>query len=163
MVAELAEVAPLIDKLVAAGVNMTEPGATPPPDAGTLKADADAVRPGRLPSGPLAGMTVVVTGAMTGALEKLSPQPDERTHRTGRRQARPPASPSAPPSSSPERTPDPSGTRPSSSGVRIVAPDEFADLVAGFLDENGDRRRCGGLRDSVAGAGSRRRPITVVA
>ncbi|MGW2564166.1 NAD-dependent DNA ligase LigA [Streptomyces sp. NPDC001514] len=65
IVAELAELAPVIDKLIAAGVNMTEPGATPAPAAG------DAATPAT-PSGPLAGMTVVVTGAMTGPLEDLS-------------------------------------------------------------------------------------------
>ncbi|MEU1125788.1 NAD-dependent DNA ligase LigA [Streptomyces sp. NPDC005899] len=58
------EKAPLITKLVAAGVNMTEPGATPPPEAeGGEEAGGDegaGDRPGGL---PLDGVTVVVTGA----------------------------------------------------------------------------------------------------
>lgn len=70
IVAELAELAPLIDKLTAAGVNMTEPGATPPVPADDNTADADGEVEGA--ELPLAGMAVVVTGSMTGALEKLS-------------------------------------------------------------------------------------------
>lgn len=66
IVAELAELAPLIDKLVAAGVNMTEPGATPPPEPG--EEDPGAAGAG----GPLTGMTVVVTGTMTGPLAEMS-------------------------------------------------------------------------------------------
>lgn len=58
IVAELAQIGPLIDKLVAAGVNMTEPGALP------QTADGDDG-----PMLPLAGMTICVTGAMTGPLE----------------------------------------------------------------------------------------------
>jgi DNA ligase (NAD+) len=54
IVAELAQLAPVIDKLVAAGVNMTEPGTTSPAADSTEEAAA---------GGPLHGMTVVVTGA----------------------------------------------------------------------------------------------------
>lgn len=67
VVAELVELAPLIEKLVRAGVTMTEPGATPPPEPG-----AEEEGGGTGAELPLAGMKVVVTGAMTGALEKLS-------------------------------------------------------------------------------------------
>lgn len=42
VVAELVELAPLIEKLVAAGVTMVEPGATPPPEPGEEGADAAA-------------------------------------------------------------------------------------------------------------------------
>ncbi len=70
IVAELAELAPLIDKLVAAGVNMNDPGATPPAPADENTADAEEGT--EAAGGPLAGMAVVVTGAMTGVLEKLS-------------------------------------------------------------------------------------------
>ncbi len=41
IVAELVEIAPLIDRLVAAGVNMTEPGATPPSTA-TAESETEA-------------------------------------------------------------------------------------------------------------------------
>ncbi|MFD5350276.1 NAD-dependent DNA ligase LigA, partial [Streptomyces anulatus] len=68
VVAELVELAPLIDKLVAAGVTMTEPGATPPAPAVDTAAPQEGAESA---DGPLAGMAVVVTGAMTGALEKL--------------------------------------------------------------------------------------------
>lgn len=53
IVAQLAELGPVIDKLAAAGVNLVEPRVEGPDGA------AD---------GPLAGQTVVVTGRMTGAL-----------------------------------------------------------------------------------------------
>ncbi|MFB4319217.1 NAD-dependent DNA ligase LigA [Actinomadura sp. 21ATH] len=61
LVAEIAELAPLIDKLAAAGVNMAEPGATPP---GAEPAATEAL--------PLSGMSVVVTGSMSGPLADLS-------------------------------------------------------------------------------------------
>ncbi|WP_250212473.1 NAD-dependent DNA ligase LigA [Acrocarpospora catenulata] len=54
MVEELAELAPLVEKLVVAGVNMTEPGVTPPDE--TSPAETSAL--------PLLGMSVVVTGSM---------------------------------------------------------------------------------------------------
>ncbi|NEE57593.1 NAD-dependent DNA ligase LigA, partial [Streptomyces sp. SID8455] len=57
------------EKLVRAGVTMTEPGATPPPEPGTEEEGDGGGTGAEL---PLAGMKVVVTGAMTGALEKLS-------------------------------------------------------------------------------------------
>ncbi|MEW2360153.1 NAD-dependent DNA ligase LigA [Spirillospora sp. NPDC029432] len=61
LVAEIAELAPLIDKLVAAGVTMTEPGATPPGE-----------EPAATAALPLSGMSVVVTGSMSGPLADLS-------------------------------------------------------------------------------------------
>ncbi|WP_033329940.1 BRCT domain-containing protein, partial [Streptomyces yerevanensis] len=79
---------PLIDKLATAGVNMTEPGATPPAVATTDAADdCDGSPQSPQPAGgPLAGMTVVVTGAMTGVLEKLSRnQMNELIERAGGR------------------------------------------------------------------------------
>lgn len=107
VVTELAELAPLIAKLVSAGVTMTEPGATPPPEPG---AEPEAGEQGEAGL-PLAGMTVVVTGAMTGALEKLSRnQMNELIERAGG--SPPPRSPSARVCSSPGRRPDPSGPRP---------------------------------------------------
>ena len=68
IVAELAEVAPVIDKLVAAGVNMSQPGFTPAPEGGVPPVE-DATEAGQL---PLAGLTVVVTGAMSGPLAEHS-------------------------------------------------------------------------------------------
>lgn len=60
VVAELAELAPLLDKLAAAGVNGREPGAEP------------VVAKEGGPAGPLAGRAVVVTGTMSGPLAGLS-------------------------------------------------------------------------------------------
>ncbi|MEU4167156.1 NAD-dependent DNA ligase LigA [Streptomyces sp. NPDC026665] len=126
IVAELAELAPLIDRLAAAGVNMTEPGATPPaaPGSDTEEGGADG--------GPLAGMTVVVTGAMTGALEQLSRnQMNELIERAGGRSS----------SSVSKKTTlvvagEGAGSKRAkaeSLGVRLAAPEEFAELVADYL------------------------------
>lgn len=130
VVVELAELAPLIAKLVGAGVNMTEPGATPPPERGTAQ-DAEAGAEAR-PELPLDGMTVVVTGAMTGPLEKLSRnQMNELIERAGGKSS----------SSVSKRTSllvagEKAGskrTKAEDLGVRITAPDEFAELVEAFL------------------------------
>ncbi|WP_406002562.1 NAD-dependent DNA ligase LigA [Streptomyces sp. NBC_00829] len=130
VVAELAELGTLIDRLVETGVNMTEPGATPPADASEKDA-ADAVVAGN--AGPLDGMTVVVTGAMTGVLEKLSRnQMNELVERAGGKSS----------SSVSQRTSllvagENAGSKREKAeqlGTRIVGPDEFAELVADFLD-----------------------------
>jgi DNA ligase (NAD+) len=143
IVAELAELAGLIDKLAAAGVNMTEPGATYPPaepamatatdtaaDTGT---GTDPAVTGTPAAGPLAGMTVVVTGAMTGPLEKLSRnQVNELIERAGGR-----SSSSVSRKTSLVVAGDGSGSKRSKAedlGIRLSTPDEFALLVADFLD-----------------------------
>ncbi|MBK3528349.1 NAD-dependent DNA ligase LigA [Streptomyces rubiginosohelvolus] len=138
VVAELVELAPLIDKLVAAGVSMTEPGATPPPEPGTEEeaaAGAGAEAVGDAATGstlPLAGMTVVVTGAMSGALEKLSRnQMNELIERAGGKSS----------SSVSQRTSllvagEKAGskrTKAEDLGIRIAVPEEFAELVGAFL------------------------------
>ncbi|GAA2294552.1 hypothetical protein GCM10010149_48170 [Nonomuraea roseoviolacea subsp. roseoviolacea] len=63
MVVDVAEFGDLVDKLIAAGVNMTEPAAVTTTPGTAEPATAEP---------PLAGMSVVVTGAMTGPLEALS-------------------------------------------------------------------------------------------
>ncbi|MCX5309635.1 NAD-dependent DNA ligase LigA [Streptomyces sp. NBC_00154] len=134
VVAELVELAPLIEKLVAARVNMVEPGATPPPEPGEEDADGAAVPADGEAAAerPLDGMTVVVTGAMTGALEKLSRnQMNELIERAGGKSS----------SSVSKRTTllvagEKAGskrTKAEDLGVRIAAPDEFAELIAEFL------------------------------
>ncbi|WP_238441935.1 NAD-dependent DNA ligase LigA [Streptomyces pratensis] len=130
VVAELEELAPLIGKLVAAEVNMAEPGATPPPEPGAPQEDgADDLAAAGL---PLAGMTVVVTGAMTGALEELSRnQMNELIERAGGKSS----------SSVSKRTSllvagEKAGskrTKAEDLGVRIAAPEEFAELVEDYL------------------------------
>ncbi|GGV82595.1 DNA ligase 2 [Streptomyces griseoloalbus] len=132
IVAELAELAPLIDKLAAAGVNMTEPGATPPPPADAAP-DGDGPAAAPAEGGPLDGMTVVVTGAMTGSLEKLSRnEMNELVERAGGRSS----------SSVSKKTTlvvagEGAGSKRAKAeqlGVRLATPDEFATLVAAFLD-----------------------------
>ncbi|MFF9158757.1 NAD-dependent DNA ligase LigA [Streptomyces longwoodensis] len=131
IVAELAELAPLIDKLAAAGVNMTEPGATPP--ASSDRATGDHEESSEDTGGPLAGMTVVVTGAMTGPLEELSRnQMNELVERAGGRSS----------SSVSKKTTlvvagDGAGSKRAKAedlGIRLATPDEFAALVADYLD-----------------------------
>ncbi|WNZ13900.1 NAD-dependent DNA ligase LigA [Streptomyces sp. 11x1] len=136
IVAELSELAPLIDKLVAAGVNMTEPGATPPAPAGEDSPDAEdsaAEEGAGAPGGPLAGMAVVVTGAMTGVLEKLSRnQMNELVERAGGR-----ASSSVSKRTSLVVAGENAGSKRAKAealGIRLAGPDEFAALVADFLD-----------------------------
>jgi DNA ligase (NAD+) len=127
IVAELTELAPLIDKLAAAGVNMTEPGATPPSAAA---ADTET---GSVPdAGPLAGMTVVVTGTMTGPLEQLSRnQMNELIERAGGR-----SSSSVSKKTSLVVAGDNAGSKRAKAedlGIRLATPDDFAALVADYL------------------------------
>ncbi|MDP4505713.1 NAD-dependent DNA ligase LigA [Nonomuraea turcica] len=121
VVAELIELAPLIDKLAKAGVNMTEPGATPP-------AEGDPA-----PSGlPLASMSVVVTGAMTGPLASLSRnEVNELIERAGGK-----ASSSVSAKTSMLVAGEKAGSKRAKAetlGVRIVSPEEFAAEVSAFL------------------------------
>ncbi|MGW4802098.1 helix-hairpin-helix domain-containing protein, partial [Nonomuraea sp. NPDC004297] len=122
VVAELAELAPLIDKLVRAGVNMIEPGATPP--------SAEPVAPGQ--ELPLALMSVVVTGTMTGPLAALSRnEVNELIERAGGKSS----------SSVSAKTAllvagEKAGSKRAKAetlGVRVVSPEEFADQVSAFL------------------------------
>ncbi|MER5533957.1 NAD-dependent DNA ligase LigA [Streptomyces mirabilis] len=132
IVAELAELAPLIDKLAAAGVNMTEPGATAPVTADDTDADT-GTQGAESAGGPLTGMAVVVTGAMTGPLEKLSRnQMNELIERAGGRSS----------SSVSKKTTlvvagEGAGSKRAKAedlGIRLVTPDEFATLVADYVD-----------------------------
>ncbi|MDQ0596702.1 DNA ligase (NAD+) [Streptomyces canus] len=131
IVAELAELAPLIDKLAAAGVNMTEPGATPPVPADDNTADTDGEAQGA--ELPLAGMAVVVTGSMTGALEKLSRnEMNELIERAGGR-----ASSSVSKKTTLVVAGDGAGSKRAKAedlGIRLATPDEFATLIADFLN-----------------------------
>ncbi|MFJ9590478.1 NAD-dependent DNA ligase LigA [Streptomyces acidicola] len=132
IVAELAELAPLIDKLTTAGVNMTEPGAVPPSPAPGDTADGENPDAAEGAAMPLAGMTVVVTGAMTGPLEKLSRnQMNELIERAGGRSSS---------SVSRKTTLVVAGegagskrTKAESLGIRLATPDAFAVLVADFV------------------------------
>ncbi|MEV4571495.1 NAD-dependent DNA ligase LigA [Nonomuraea sp. NPDC049419] len=126
IVAELAELAPLIDKLVAAGVNMTEPGV--PTVAVSTSSDEDAPETAL----PLAGMSVVVTGAMSGPLEALSRnEVNELIERAGGK-----ASSSVSAKTSLLVAGGKAGskrTKAESLGVQILTPEEFAKLVTDVL------------------------------
>ncbi|MEU5523423.1 NAD-dependent DNA ligase LigA [Streptomyces sp. NPDC047860] len=132
IVAELAELGPLIDKLAAAGFTMTEPGATPPAAADAAPGgDGEDTAPAA--GGPLDGMTVVVTGAMTGPLEKLSRnEMNELIERAGGRSS----------SSVSKKTTlvvagEGAGSKRAKAeqlGVRLATPDEFAVMVGGLLE-----------------------------
>ncbi|MGP4051433.1 NAD-dependent DNA ligase LigA [Streptomyces sp. 2A115] len=132
IVAELAELAPLIDKLAAAGVNMTEPGATSPSAADTDGSDGSS-QSAEAVGGPLAGMTVVVTGAMSGPLEKLSRnQMNELIERAGGR-----ASSSVSKKTTLVVAGENAGSKRAKAetlAIRLATPDEFATLIADFLD-----------------------------
>ncbi|MFF4197278.1 NAD-dependent DNA ligase LigA [Nonomuraea sp. NPDC001831] len=125
VVAELIEVGPLIDKLVRAGVNLAEPGWTPPAEPGSPET-------GGASGLPLAGMSVVVTGAMSGTLEALSRnEMNELIERAGGK-----ASSSVSAKTSLLVAGEKAGSKRAkaeSLGVRIVPPEEFAELVGSFL------------------------------
>ncbi|RKE02894.1 NAD-dependent DNA ligase LigA [Streptomyces sp. TLI_171] len=125
--AELAELAPLLDKLTAqqVGVQVEEPQRAAA--ATEAAADGGAV-------GPLAGEAVVVTGSMTGQLAALSRnEMNELIER---------ASGKASSSVSKRTTLLVAGEKAGSKrtkaeelGIRILTPEEFADLVADHLPQ----------------------------
>jgi DNA ligase (NAD+) len=135
LVEELAEIAPLIDKLVAVGVTMTEPGVTGPGVTGPgvagagLEAESDGARTVDL---PLAGMAVVVTGSMSGPLEALSRnEMNELIERAGGK-----ASTSISARTSLLVAGEKAGSKKDKAtalGVRIATPEEFAAMVHGFI------------------------------
>nr|WP_037901772.1 NAD-dependent DNA ligase LigA [Streptomyces sp. NRRL S-350] len=137
IVAELAELAPLLDRLAARGVGTTVTAPRAPATAGA-RADGDAPRaeaaPAAAAAGPLAGEAVVVTGSMTGPLAALSRnEMNELIERAGGKAS----------SSVSKRTTllvagEKAGSkraRAEELGVRIVTPDDFAVLVADHLPE----------------------------
>jgi DNA ligase (NAD+) len=126
VVAELLEVAPLIDKLIKAGVNMTEPGITPSaPDSETTVEITETRQ-------PLSGMSVVVTGAMTGKLETLSRnEMNELIERAGGR-----ASSSVSAKTSLLVAGENAGSKRAKAealGVPVVTSDDFAAQVTAYL------------------------------
>lgn len=132
MVAELADLAPLIDRLVAAGVTMTEPGATPPAAAGPGTPTGTESPTGTATGLPLSGMAVVVTGAMSGPLEALSRnEMNELIERAGGK-----ASSSVSARTSLLVAGEKAGSKKDkaeSLGVRVVTPQEFATMVGDHI------------------------------
>ncbi|GII59271.1 DNA ligase 2 [Planotetraspora thailandica] len=130
VVAELVELGDLIDKLIKAGVNMVEPGVTLVGDeGGTSTRPSGSGEPVAL---PLAGMTVVVTGAMSGPLETLSrTQMNELIERAGGR-----ASSNVSAKTSLLVAGEKAGSKRAKAealGVRIASPEEFAQMVTQLL------------------------------
>ncbi|MFB7864842.1 NAD-dependent DNA ligase LigA [Streptomyces sp. NPDC056069] len=123
VVAELVALAPVIDKLIAAGVNMSEP-------------ERPGVATPVVAEGPLAGRTVVVTGRMTGRLEGYGrTQMNELIERAGGRAG---SSVNAKTTylvaaSSPSGKPSSKATAALKLGVEVLTPEEFADLVTEHL------------------------------
>ncbi|MFG3053307.1 NAD-dependent DNA ligase LigA [Kitasatospora sp. NPDC048239] len=123
VVAELAELAPVLDKLITAGVGtaVTEPTAPAPTGEGEEAA-----------SGPLASQGVVVTGAMTGPLAALSRnEMNELIERAGGK-----ASGSVSKRTALLVAGEKAGSKRAKAeelGIRILTPEEFADLVADYL------------------------------
>ncbi|MEV5571767.1 NAD-dependent DNA ligase LigA [Spirillospora sp. NPDC052269] len=131
IVAELTDLAPLIDKLVAAGLEMTEPGAPLRSVAGEA-GETDVEDETDTSAPPLHGMTVVVTGAMTGALAELSRnEMNELIERAGGKSS----------SSVSARTSllvagEKAGSKKAKAeglGVPVATPEEFADRVRDLL------------------------------
>ncbi|MGW3230161.1 NAD-dependent DNA ligase LigA [Kitasatospora sp. NPDC001095] len=121
--AELADLAPLLDRLAALGVGTAVTTPTAPAAAGES---------GTTEAGPLAGEAVVVTGSMTGALADLSRnQMNELIERAGGKAS----------SSVSKRTTllvagEKAGSKRAKAeelGIRILTPEEFAALVASHL------------------------------
>ncbi|MFJ4679180.1 NAD-dependent DNA ligase LigA [Kitasatospora sp. NPDC088783] len=125
--AELAEIAPLLDKLAAqrVGVQIGEPQRAVSTTEGAAAASTGA-------AGPLTGEAVVVTGSMTGVLAALSRnEMNELIERAGGKAS----------SSVSKRTTvlvagEKAGSKRAKAeelGVRILAPEEFAVLVADYI------------------------------
>ncbi|MGW1014382.1 NAD-dependent DNA ligase LigA [Streptomyces termitum] len=137
VVAELAALAPVVDKLVAAGVNMAEPGWTPPSDASTASdGEAGGAEGGAPAAGPLSGQTVVVTGKMTGRLDGWSrSRMNELIERAGGRAGGSVNGKTTYLVSAPSATGKPSSKAVAAEklGVQVVTPEAFADMVADFL------------------------------
>ncbi|MFB4283219.1 NAD-dependent DNA ligase LigA [Nonomuraea sp. MTCD27] len=131
VVDELIELGPLIDKLVQAGVNMTEPGATPPA-VRSENLEEPGQSGGSVVELPLASMSVVVTGAMTGPLAALSRnEVNELIERAGGK-----ASSSVSAKTSLLVAGEKAGSKRAKAetlGVRIVSPEEFAEQVGAFM------------------------------
>ncbi|WP_437081112.1 NAD-dependent DNA ligase LigA [Streptomyces sp. enrichment culture] len=131
IVEQVAALAPVIDKLTAAGVNMAEPTAPTAPTAST-GATAEST-PGE---GPLAGKVVVVTGRMTAPLEAYGrSEMNALIERAGGRagssvSARTSILVAAP---STNGKPSSKAAKAAELGVDVLTPETFAELVTAYL------------------------------
>jgi DNA ligase (NAD+) len=120
IVNELSALSPVIDKLAAAGVSMIEPDA----DRAEAAGDEDPL--------PLTGMSVVVTGSMTGPLESLSRnEMNDLIERAGGK-----SSSSVSSKTSLLVAGEKAGSKKdkaASLNIRVASPEEFASMVEVFL------------------------------
>ncbi|MFH9818272.1 NAD-dependent DNA ligase LigA [Streptomyces sp. NPDC017230] len=120
IVEQVAALAPVIDKLIAAGVNMTEPQGAPAAEG----------------AGPLAGKVVVVTGKMSGRLEaygrsEMNALIEKAGGRAGSSVSAKTSILVAAPSTGGK--PSSKAVKAATLGVTVLAPEDFADLVADYL------------------------------
>ncbi|MFE9424364.1 NAD-dependent DNA ligase LigA [Kitasatospora sp. NPDC006697] len=126
MLAELAELEPVIAKLAAAGVNLGGPqDSAPAADISGSGQDSGAAL-------PLAGKTVVVTGSMGGRLGLLSRNDmNELIEKAGGRSGS-----SVSKSTSLVVAGDKAGSKKAKAeqlGIPVIGPDEFAQMVSAYL------------------------------
>lgn len=125
IVEQVALLAPVIDKLAAAGVNMTEPR--------ELREPRPAAAEG---AGPLAGKTVVVTGKMSGPLEGLGrSEMNALIEKAGGKAGSGVNSRTAylVCAQAPGGKPSSKAVKAEELGVTVLTPEAFADLVAEHL------------------------------
>ncbi|MGW6705914.1 NAD-dependent DNA ligase LigA [Streptomyces sp. NPDC054956] len=119
IVEQLVSLAQVIDKLVAAGVNMTEPQQAPTAD-----------------DGPLAAKTVVVTGKMSGPLAEMGrSEMNALIEKAGGRAGSSVNSKTTylVCAASPNGKPSSKAVKAAELGVTVLTPEAFADLVAAYL------------------------------
>jgi DNA ligase (NAD+) len=118
IVQQLAELSPVIDKLIAAGVNMTEP---------VDQAGAE---------GPLVGSTVVITGKMTGRLDGFGrTEMKDLVEKAGGKAGSAVNSKTTYLVAAPAANGKPSSkaVKAADQGVTVLTPDAFAELVTDYL------------------------------
>ncbi|WP_438317807.1 NAD-dependent DNA ligase LigA [Streptomyces sp. HUAS TT3] len=123
VVEQVAALAPVIEKLIAAGVNMTEP------EEPTASAHGEG-------PGPLAGKVVVVTGKMAGPLDGLGrSEMNALIEKAGGRAGSSVNSKTSILVAAPSASGKPSSkaVRAAELGVEVLTPEAFADLVADHL------------------------------
>ncbi|MEU1824086.1 NAD-dependent DNA ligase LigA [Streptomyces abikoensis] len=119
IVEQVAALAPVIDKLIAAGVNMSEPEESPAQDAG-----------------PLTGKVVVVTGKMSGPLEAYGrAEMNALIEKAGGRAGSSVNSKTSILVAAPSTNGKPSSkaVKAAELGVEVLTPEAFAELTAAYL------------------------------
>ncbi|MEU6311933.1 NAD-dependent DNA ligase LigA [Streptomyces sp. NPDC047014] len=132
IVAQVAALGPVIEKLIAAGVNMSEPGWV-----GGTAAEPQGDGENAAVPGVLEGKVVVVTGKMSGPLEGLSrTEMNALIEKAGGRAGSSVNSKTSLLVSAPAAGGKPStkAAKAAELGVEVLTPEAFAELVTGYLD-----------------------------